>query len=205
MPEQKVDFTAMEDGTRDEYLLLEEYEKAFMAATPDRLLAQLDLLKDSIDGYRVSRYEHSLQSATRAYRDGAEEEMIVAALFHDIGDIVSPSNHSEVAAAILKPYVSERVTWIVKMHGLFQMYYYGHHFGQDRNARDRHKTHPWYADCVHFCQAYDQASFDPDYDTLPIAFFEPMVRRVFATSKFHNLDTAPNAAAQNEAARTDAA
>lgn len=188
MSAETVSFTRMEDGTREDYMMLVEHEKTFMAQTADRVLAQLNLLQGSLDGYKVSRYEHSLQSATRALRDGAEEEMIVAALLHDIGDIVSPSNHSEVAAAILKPYVSERVYWIVKMHGLFQLYYYGHHYGEDRNARDALKDHPWFDDCQHFCHEYDQASFDPDYDTLPIETFEPMVRRVFAESKFHNLD-----------------
>lgn len=188
MSTETVSFTRMEDGTREDYLMLIKHEKEFMAQTADRVLAQLDLLKGSLDGYKVSRYEHSLQSATRALRDGAEEEMIVATLLHDIGDIVSPSNHSEVAAAILKPYVSEKVHWVVKMHGLFQLYYYGHHYGEDRHARDALKDHPWFEDCRHFCHVYDQASFDPDYETLPIETFEPMVRRVFAESKFHNLD-----------------
>lgn len=193
--EQKVvGFVHMEDGTAEDYHLLEDCEKQFMAETADRVLAQLKMLDGSIGGYQISRLDHSLQSATLAYRDGAEEEMIVAALLHDIGDIVAPANHSEVAAAILKPFVSDKTYWIIRYHGLFQTYYYAHHLGGDRYARDRFKDHPWYDDCVHFCHAYDQNAFDPDYDTLPLDFFEPMVRRVFAKSKYHNLDSAEDAA-----------
>ncbi len=191
MSGKTVDFVHMEDGTKEEYEFLEDFETKFMAATADRILAQLNLLKDGISGYKITRYDHSLQSGTLAYRDGADEEMVVAALLHDIGDIIAPANHSEAAAAVLKPFVSEKVHWIIKHHGLFQMYYYAHHLGGDRHARDRLKDHPWYEDCAYFCHHYDQNAFDPDYDTLPIEFFEPMVRRVFAQSKFHNMDHAP--------------
>jgi predicted HD phosphohydrolase len=126
-----------------------------------------------------------LQSATRAHRDDAGEEMVVAALLHDIGDTIAPYNHSQLAAAMLKPYVSPQVHWIIKHHGVFQGYYFNHHLGGDRNARDRFRGHPWYEDCVYFCHTYDQNSFDPDYDTLPITFFEPMVERIFAEPKGH--------------------
>ncbi len=191
---REVSFIHMEDGTAEDYALLDEMESDFMAGTGQRVLDQLRQLDGSIAGYKVTRLEHSLQSATLAWRDGAEEEMIVAALLHDIGDVLAPSNHSEVAAGILRPYVSEKTYWIIKHHGLFQTYYYAHFNGGDRNARDRFKDHPWYDDCVHFCAAYDQNAFDPDYDTKPLEFFEPMVHRVFAKSKFHNMDAAPDAA-----------
>ena len=194
MSGKTVDFVHMEDGTKEEYEFLEETETEFMAGTAERILQQLQMLKDSISGYKISRYDHCLQSATLAHRDGADEEMVVAALLHDIGDIIAPANHSEVAAAVLKPFVSEKTHWIIKHHGLFQMYYYAHHLGGDRDARERLKDHPWYEDCAYFCHHYDQNAFDPDYDTLPIEFFEPMVRRVFAKSKFHNMDHAPAAA-----------
>jgi predicted HD phosphohydrolase len=104
----------------------------------------------------------------------------VAALLHDVGDELAPYNHAEVAAAILKPYVRAEVTWIVSHHGLFQNYYYVHHFGGDRHARERLRDHPWFEACVHFCAAWDQSSFDPDYRSEPLATFEPMVRRIFA-------------------------
>ena len=179
-----VSFTSMATGTREDYELLERLEAEFAASTADRVLEQLRGLAGSLGGYKVDRLEHSLQSATRAYRDDAGEEMVVAALLHDIGDLLSPHNHSELAAAVLRPYVSERTYWIVRQHGLFQSYYYAHHFGNDRNARDRYKDHPWYQDAVDFCHRWDQSSFDPEYETLPLEFFEPMVRRIFARAPF---------------------
>lgn len=174
-----VSWTRMEDGTQEDWDLLSKVEEDFNADLIDRILSHLKMLDIDWGGYRVTRYEHSLQSATRAYRDGADEEMIVAALLHDIGDTLAPYNHGALAAAILKPYVSERVHWIVANHPTFQGYYYNHFFGGDRHLRDRFKDHPWYDDCVHFCHVYDQVAFDPDYDTLPLDFFEPMVRRLF--------------------------
>ena len=134
-------------------------------------------------GYQVDRYTHSLQTASRALRDGADEETVVCALLHDIGDVLAPDNHSAVAAAILRPFVGERNHWVVQHHGLFQGYYYFHHRGEDRNARDRYRGHPHYQACVDFCERWDQQSFDPDYPTLPLTRFEPMVRRVFAENR----------------------
>ena len=179
-----VSFTTMAAGTREDYELLERLEADFAASTADRVLEQLRGLAGSLGGYQVDRLEHSLQSATRAYRDDAGEEMVVAALLHDIGDLLSPHNHSELAAAVLRPYVSERTYWIIRQHGLFQSYYYAHHFGNDRNARDRYIDHEWYQDAVDFCHLWDQSSFDPEYDSLPLEFFEPMVRRIFAREPF---------------------
>ena len=179
-----VSFTSMAAGTREDYELLERLEAEFAAGTADRVLEQLRSLAGSLGGYRIDRLEHSLQAATRAYRDDTDEEMVVAALLHDIGDLLSPHNHSELAAAVLRPYVSERTYWIVQQHGLFQSYYYAHHFGEDRNARDRHIDHPWYQDAVDFCHLWDQSSFDPEYESLPLEFFEPIVRRIFAREPF---------------------
>ena len=183
-PMKTVSFTSMAQGTRADYELLAQLEAAFAAGTADRALQQLQGLAGSLGGYQVDRLEHSLQTASRAHRDGANEEMVVAALLHDVGDLLSPHNHSELAAAVLRPYVSERTYWIVRQHGLFQSYYYAHHFGEDRNARDRYKDHPWYQEAVDFCHRWDQPSFDPAYDSLPLEFFEPMVRRIFAREPF---------------------
>ncbi len=179
-----VSFTSMAAGTREDYELLERLEAHFASGTADRVLDQLRRLAGSLAGYKVDRLEHSLQSASRAYRDGADEEMVVAALLHDIGDLLAPHNHSEMAAAVLRPYVSERTYWVVRQHGLFQSYYYAHHVGGDRNARDRYIDHPWYQDAVDFCHRWDQSSFDPEYESLSLEFFEPMVRRVFAREPF---------------------
>ena len=175
-----VSFTRMEDGTREDYELLDRSELEYARHLPDSILEALKKLDHSLDGYPVSRLGHSLQAATRALRDNADEELIVAALIHDIGDELAPYNHAEVAAGILRPYVRPEVTWVVAQHGLFQNYYYVHHFGGDRNARERFRDHPWYESCAHFCAAWDQCSFDPDYPTESLATFEPILHRIFA-------------------------
>ncbi len=177
----QVNFTRMDEGTAEEYELVERlYHDHKRDHLVDHLLGQLKLMQGPKLGYLVDRYEHSLQSATRALREGAEEEMVVAALLHDVGDVIAPDNHSAVAAAILQPYVSERTHWVILHHGLFQGYYYWHHLGQDRNARDRYKGHEHFEACADFCERWDQMSFDPNYDTEPMKTFEPMVRRLFA-------------------------
>jgi predicted HD phosphohydrolase len=175
-----VSFRRMADGTREDYLLLDESERRYATGLATRVLEALAKLDHSLEGYPVSRLQHSLQAATRALRDGADEELIVAALLHDIGDELAPYNHAEFAAAIIRPYVRPEVTWIVAQHGLFQNYYYVHHFGGDRNARERLRDHPYYLACVHFCAAWDQCSFDPEYPAERLEHFEPMVRRIFA-------------------------
>ena len=181
---ETVSFTSMAEGTREDYELLEQLEAEFANGTANRVLATLRDLAGSFTGYKVDRLEHSLQCASRAYRDGADEELVVGALLHDIGDLLSPFNHSELAAAVLRPYVSERTYWIVLHHGLFQSYYYAHHTGGDRQARDAYRDHPWYQDTVEFCHRWDQPSFDPDYQSLPLEFFEPMVQRIFGRPPF---------------------
>lgn len=179
-----VTFTQMKDGTRDDYLMLAELEERYVAALPERILEALKALENTLSGYRVSRLEHVLQSATRAEDDGEDEEMIVAALIHDLGDDLAPHNHSQYAASIIRPYVRAEVTWIVEHHGLFQNYYYIHHLGGDPLERDRFRDHPWYQRCVDFCERWDQASFDPDYPTRPLEHFAPMVKRIFSRRPF---------------------
>ena len=181
---KKVSFTEMKKGTKDDYLLLDKNEKDFAKKTADRILKFLSSLTETLEGYQVSRLEHSLQSATRALRAGESEEMIVAALLHDIGDELAPMNHSEYAASILKPYVSEKTHWIVEKHGEFQAFYYAHHLGGNRNKRDKYKGHKYFDACVNFCEKYDQCSFDPNYESYPLERFEPMVRRIFARKPY---------------------
>ncbi|MDP6566501.1 MAG: HD domain-containing protein [Alphaproteobacteria bacterium] len=170
----------MKDGDADDYRLLDRHERDFAAGTADRVLAALAELEHSLSGYQVSRLEHSLQTASRAERDGADREMVVTALLHDIGDGLAPWNHGALAAAILQPYVREECVWIAAHHGIFQKYYYAHHLDGDRHQRERHRDHPHYEACRHFCEAWDQASFDPDYDTLPLEHFAPVVRQLFS-------------------------
>jgi predicted HD phosphohydrolase len=181
---QTVNFTRMEDGTREEYEFLDHMEDEYKTALPDRIMESLRKLEHSLSGYRISRLEHCLQGATRAHRAGESEAMIVAILLHDIGDELATYSHSEMAAAILRPFVTEKLYWIVKHHGVFQMYYYAHHCGGDRNCRDMYRDHAWYQDAVDFCHNYDQNCFDPDYNSEPLEFFEPILRRVMAQPSF---------------------
>ena len=181
---KKVSFTEMKKGTKEDYLLLDKNEKDFAKKTADRILKFLSSLTETLEGYQVSRLEHSLQSATRALNAGESEEMIVAALLHDIGDELAPMNHSEYAASILKPYVSEKTHWIVEKHGEFQAYYYAHHLGGNRDKRDKYKGHKYFDACVNFCEKYDQCSFDPNYESYPLEKFEPMVRNIFARKPY---------------------
>jgi len=174
-----VAFTAMADGTREDYEFLSGLEEGELSGFSDRVLGWLRTMDDSV-GYQISRLEHSLQAATRAHRAGEDEETVVCVLLHDIGDYLAPANHSEVAAAVLRPYVSEKNYWIVKHHGDFQGVYYFHFLAAEPNARDRWKDHPYYQATVDFCANYDQNSFDPDYEWEPLEFFEPMVHRVLA-------------------------
>ncbi|MDD9724829.1 HD domain-containing protein [Roseovarius sp. SK2] len=181
----KVSFTQMKDGTREDYEFLTAHEIDHTKHTAQRLLKALVELDESLSGYQITRLGHSVQSATRAWRDGADIDWVVGALLHDIGDIYAPYNHDEYAATILKPFVREQVTWCVATHGDFQMLYYGHHLdGADPNKRDRHAGHAYFDDCAEFCERWDQASFDPGYDTLPLEFFAPMVEEVFARTPY---------------------
>ena len=180
---KSVSFTRMEDGTGGEYAFLTSLYEKCRNGVSDRLLELLKSIKGDKLGYQIDRYTHSLQSATRAESDGADEETVVCALLHDLGDVIAPDNHSEVIASILRPYISKKNHWVLKHHGLFQGYYYFHHIGGDRNARERYKDHPFYQDCVDFCEKWDQTSFDPDYPTQPLEYFEPMVRKVLKSPK----------------------
>jgi predicted HD phosphohydrolase len=181
---ETVQFTRMADGTKEDYALLHGLEAEYAARLPERILDGLRRLDDGLAGYQVTRLGHSLQTATRAQRDGADVDMVVAALVHDIGDELAPDNHSQLAAAILRPYVRAEVTWTVLMHGLFQLRYYGHHVGLDPEAGEQYRDHPWYDTCDRFCADWDQTSFDPAYPTEPLEAFAPLVREVFTRPAF---------------------
>jgi predicted HD phosphohydrolase len=175
-----VSYTRMADGTREDYELLRDLATPFRSALADRLLLYLETLHEGFPGDQVDRYEHSLQTATRACRGSADEETVVAALLHDIGDQLAPSNHAELSAAVLRPYVSPTTYWLVLHHGIFQGYYYFHHIGKDRYQREQYRGHPAFEKTIRFCDEWDQESFDPHYDTMPLDAFVPMLRRVFA-------------------------
>mgnify|MGYP001119924351 CR=1 FL=1 len=181
----KASWSAMEHASAEDFKAVMEYDSEYNEGLVDRLLDQLRQLDEPWTAYPINRLEHSLQSASRAYRDGADEETVVAALLHDIGDLSAPFNHGEVAAAILKPYVSEKTHWIILHHCVFQGYYYNHYLGGDRHAREKYRDSPYYDDCVYFCHTYDQAAFDPDYKSYDLDFFKPMLRRVFGNNPGH--------------------
>lgn len=181
----KPTWTSFEEATAADWKAVEVYEEEFNAGLVDRLMDAIRSLDEEWTPYPINRYQHCLQTATRAYEAGEDEEMVVAALIHDVGDILSPYNHGDVAAAIAKPYMSEKAVWILKHHCVFQGYYYNHFLGGDRHAREKYKDSPYYEDCKYFCHNYDQNSFDPNYPTKPLEFFEPMMRRIFSNSGGH--------------------
>jgi predicted HD phosphohydrolase len=176
----RAQFSAMTEGTAEDWAIISRDYMAFAGGLADRVLAHLKLLDGDFGGFPIDRLQHSLQTATRAHRDGRDEAYVTMALLHDIGDTLGTFNHPEVAASIIKPFVSEEVHWICENHGAFQGYYYFHYVGMDRNVRENFRGHPHFEACAHFCEKYDQAAFDPDYDILPLEFFEPILRRVMA-------------------------
>lgn len=182
---KKVSFTQMKDGTRHDYALLHELEKPYLAMTADRILDEMRRQgQATLEGYRITRLDHGLQSATRAEADGVDIDWIVGALLHDVGDGLAPQNHDRFSAEVIRPFVRWEVSWTVEHHGIFQMIYYAHHYGWDENARDRFKEHPCFDTCAAFCERWDQASFDPEYETRSLEYFEPMVRDVFARKAY---------------------
>tara|TARA_B110001450_G_C17398608_1_gene390691 strand:+ start:58 stop:615 length:558 start_codon:yes stop_codon:yes gene_type:complete len=179
-----VNFTEMKYGTKDDYLLLDKHEQKYIDGTADRILKFMTSLNSTLEGYKITRLQHSLQTATRAFHDKADEEMVVAALLHDIGDELAPVNHAEYAASVLKPFVTEKTHWIIEKHGEFQMYYYAHHLGGDKNQRDKYRDHKYYNDALIFCEKWDQASFDPNYKSMTLEDFAPMVKRIFSRKPY---------------------
>lgn len=181
--EATVSFTNFGNATAEDIEIMTRSTAPFSAALPDRVMAHLKLLQGDYGGLPVDRYTHCLQTATLAHRAGKDEEYVVCALLHDIGDLLGSYNHADLAATILQPFVSEANLWMVEKHAMFQGFYFFHHMGLDRHMRDQYKTHPYYRQTVEFCALYDAPAFDPDGETLPLEFFEPMMRRVFARPK----------------------
>ena len=179
-----VKFSQMKDGDREDYEFLRDRDLEYAAAAGERLLVSLDRLEDGFSGFKVTRLVHSLQTATRAWRDGADIDWVVSALLHDIGDLHAPYSHDEYAALVLKPFVRMQCSWCVGNHADFQKYYYAGLMGEDPHSRDRYRENPYFDDCVTFCERWDQASFDPAYDCLPLEFFRPMVQEVFARAAY---------------------
>jgi predicted HD phosphohydrolase len=174
----RANFTRMQDSTREDWQLIGGEFMQFASGLSERVIKHLQILEGDYGGFPVDRYTHSLQTATRALRDGRDEEYVVCALLHDIGDTLGSFNHPDIAAAILKPFVREENHWMMQNHGIFQGHYFFHHIGLDRNLRDNFRNHPNYERTAEFCELYDNPAFDPKAETLPIGEFEPMLRRV---------------------------
>lgn len=176
-------FTAMVDGTAEDWQAISRAGQAHRGEHVDRILNHLKLLDNDYGGFAVDRLEHSLQTATRAHQAGQDEEYVVCALLHDIGDILLPASHAELGAAILKPYISERNHWMLEHHGIFQGYYFFEYLGLDRDMREQFRGHPDFEYTAQFCHLYDQNSFDPKFQSMPLEAFVPMMRRVMETPK----------------------
>ena len=181
--DERAQFTRMADGQVEDWIIIGRSTIPYQKKLAERVLTHLQLLQGDYGGYAVDRLEHSLQTASRAQRDGCDEEYVVCALLHDIGDTLGSFNHSDIAAAILKPFVSEQNHWIVDKHGIFQGYYFFEYLGLDKNARERFRDHVWFDATAEFCERYDQCSFDPAYESMRLEDFVPMVERVFAQPK----------------------
>jgi len=188
MQEKTVKFVEMKDGDKEDYILLQELEKPYLKMTPNRIIEELKRQGDvSLEGYKITRLEHGLQSGTRALRDGADLDWIVGALLHDIGDGLAPQNHDRMSAEVVRPYVREEVSWVIEHHGIFQMIYYAHHYGWDKNARDRFKDNIYFKSCSDFCERWDQSCFYPSYNSEPLETFEPMIKEVFTRKAYDPL------------------
>ena len=176
-------FHAMVDGTAEDWGIIANASMEFGRDLPKRLISHMMLLQGDCGGFAIDRLEHSLQTATKAHQDGRDEEYVVCALLHDIGDILGPRNHADIAAAIVQPFVSEQNHWMVANHAIFQGYYFFHHLGLDRDMRDQFKGHPHFECTAQFGHLYDQDAFDPNFKSMPIEAFEPMLHRVMSTPK----------------------
>ena len=186
-------FTRMDESTEEDWSLIAPEFKKLAVALPDRVLTHLQLLNGDYGGFPVDRLSHSLQTATLALKDDRDEEYVICALLHDIGDTLGTFNHPDIAAAILKPFVSEANLWMIQHHGIFQAYNFFHHIGLNRNLRDMFKGHPYYDQTAEFVERYDNPAFNPAGEVFPLSTFEPMVRRLIAAPRdsFYkaNIDT----------------
>lgn len=176
-------FVRMQDSTQQDWALIGGEFMQFVRGLPQRVVQHLQLLQGDYGGFPVDRYTHSLQTATLALDDGRDEEYVVCALLHDIGDTLGSYNHPDIAAAMLQPFVSEANHWMVQHHGIFQGHYFFHHIGLDRDMREQYRNHPHFAHTAEFCERYDNPAFDAAGRTLPIEHFMPMLERVLSAPR----------------------
>jgi len=175
----RANFRAITESTQEDWQLIGRELQSFAGKLPDRLIAHLKLLQGDHGGFPVDRLEHCLQTATRAFQAGRDEEYVVCALLHDIGDTLGPHNHADIAAAIVQPFVSEENHWIIQHHAIFQGYYFFHYLGLDRDLREKFRGHPYFEKTEEFCRLFDEVAFDRNFKSMPLEAFEPMLQRVF--------------------------
>lgn len=183
MDMQRAKFHSMASCTREDWEVINRAALPFIIELPNRILAHLRLLAGDCGGFAIDRLEHCLQTATRAMEDGRDEEYVACALLHDIGDTLGPMNHADVAAAVVKPFVSPQNHFLVEKHAIFQGYYFFHHLDLDRNMREQFRGHPWFDYVAEFCAKYDGPAFDPSFKSAPLTEFEPLVRKIFSDVK----------------------
>ena len=175
-PEGRATFRTFEESTAEDWAIIAPQLAITQGMVADRVIGLMNDLRQDHGGFPIDRLEHSLQTATRAERDGRDNEYLLCALLHDLGDTLSPYNHPAIAASILKPFVSEANHFMVLNHGEFQGYYFWHYLGMDKNARDQFADSPHFDYTEEFCAKYDQAAFDPDYSSNPLEHYEPLIR-----------------------------
>jgi len=184
--EKKVGFSTMKEGTVNDFQIIAANDKLTAKELPERLVAHLQEMAKDDGAYKISRLGHVLQCATRAYRDNADDDWIIAALLHDIGDVLAPFTHGQVAGEIIRPFVRAEVAWVVSNHGTFQMFYNRSLPTELRNSREKFTKHKYYQSAINFCENWDQCSFDPEYKSEELEFFIPLIKRVFTRIPFTN-------------------
>ena len=179
----KATFTKMSQSTAEDWAIIVPEQMEFFKKLPDRILSHMELLAGDYGGFAIDRLQHSLQTAHRAAEAGEDDEYVICALLHDIGDTLGSANHADVAAAILQPYVSAENHWMVKHHAIFQGYNFFHFLGADRNMRDQFRENDYFKRTARFIAKYDDPAFDPNMPELALSLFEPILRRVFSEPK----------------------
>jgi len=182
--ERQTHFRSLFESTKDDWAIIMRELDVTQNLVADNVLAQLRMLGNDHGGFPVDRLEHSLQTATRAERHGRDDEYILCALLHDIGDNLAPLNHPAIAADILKPFVSQANHWMIAHHGIFQGYNFWHHIGLNRDHREKFRESPYFEYTEEFCAEYDSPAFDVDYRSEPLEHFEPIVRSFFTPARF---------------------
>jgi len=178
MNTKQAKFRRFDECTAEDIQIVMKTMAPFAEGLAGRVLAHLKLLDGDFGGFNIDRLQHSLQTATRAHRDGRDEEYVVCCLLHDIGDTLGVYDHGAIAAAIMKPFASDANLWMLENHTVFQGYYYFDHLGGDKNARDQHKDNPHFEHTKEFIEKYDMPAFDESYDSMALTEFEPMVARI---------------------------